>query len=93
MDPRHLKLEKFAAYGFFIITVYLSVYLTLNHYAGEGFILSLAITHLGIFIAFRRVLDRLSYFGLAFSHIVLCYWLGKNALEILSTIDGWKQGF
>lgn len=93
MDPRNLRLEKFASWGFFVITVYLSVYLTLNHYAGEGFILSLVTTHLGIFIAFRRVLDRLSYSVLAFSHIVLCYWLGKNALEILSTIDGWKQGF
>ncbi|PJZ50748.1 hypothetical protein [Leptospira saintgironsiae] len=93
MDPKHLKLEKFAAWGFIIITIYLSVYLTLNHYAGEGLILSLIITHLGIFITFRRVLHRLSYSALAFSHIVLCYWLGKNALEILSTIDGWKQGF
>ncbi|TGL63241.1 hypothetical protein EHQ64_04565 [Leptospira sarikeiensis] len=93
MNLKDLRADKFVAWGFFLITIYLSFFLTLTHYAGEGFLLSLLVVHLGIFLAFRRVLDKLNYSILAFSHVTICYWIGKNALEILSTIDGWKQGF
>ncbi|TGK01455.1 hypothetical protein EHQ53_07810 [Leptospira langatensis] len=85
--------EKFACWSFVSLTIYISFYLTFTHYAGEAFLLSLLVTHLGIFTAFRRVLDRTYYIILTFSHIAICYVVGKNSLEILSAIDGWKQGF
>ncbi|TGK07355.1 hypothetical protein EHO59_04410 [Leptospira semungkisensis] len=85
--------EKFVFWSFLSLTIYISFYLTFTHYASEAFLLALLVTHLGIFTAFRRILDRTYYFALAFFHIAGCYILGRNSLEILSAIDGWKQGF
>ncbi len=92
MEFHSFRLEKILAWCFVLLTLYLSFYLTLTHYAGEELLLSLLVTHLGIFTAFRRVIYRYQYGVFAFSHVLVCYWIGRNALEILSAIDGWKQG-
>ncbi|EPG65222.1 hypothetical protein ACE5IS_09900 [Leptospira wolffii] len=93
MEFQNSRLERILSWSFILLTFYVSFYLTLTHYAEEGLLLSILITHLGIYTAFRRVLHRYSYAVLAFSHVLICYWIGKNALEVLSAIDKWKQGF
>ncbi|PJZ71250.1 hypothetical protein CH373_01705 [Leptospira perolatii] len=77
----------------FCMTVYVSLYLALIHSKQEPLFLALGITHLGNYISFRKYINWKRFMAASISHLAFIWWFGANALEVLSTLDEWKQGF
>lgn len=93
MEFSNSRLERILGWSFVVLTIYVGFYLTLTHYASEAYLLALLVTHLGIYTSFRKIFQARIYAILILVHLSISYWIGRNALEILSAIDGWKQGF
>ncbi|EQA45113.1 hypothetical protein LEP1GSC050_3602 [Leptospira broomii serovar Hurstbridge str. 5399] len=85
--------EKIAGWSFFFLTVYLSFYLTIAHRGSEALLISLMLTHFGIYFSFRKSLNKKVFVVLCLFHLITVYFFGRYTLEILSAIDGWKQVF